>query len=301
MKKYLPVLIACIAVHCSQTNVVFDPVVNKPPVASTSPTSGTLTINVNLTAQGVNHAGKSFSVLVFKNGVLVAAQYNNPAGTTGTEVTGTGGTAGQASLILKSVDSNNCQTAANATLTNGNYDYYFAIQYALETVTMVNTGNAGIGCGANGFIQSSSGGNLYASRGTITVNGDSVLTIGNSNVAKGLQHRFVFAVGTGAGLHSRNFQCYLTDSNINSISSGAAPNVSIYTGATDPAGNASVTTGTGAVTPLPPAGTYRYFCSITMNGGTNFLEVGMDMVAKGWATVTGGGTTSLSQGDFSAL
>lgn len=306
MKKYIPGLIFLALLSCAQSTIVFDPVNNKASTASTAATQGTLTVNVNLTTQGANHQQKPFSVLVFQNGVLMAAQYNN--GTTdGTDRTSI---AGVATLIMKSVDVNGCPTATNATLTNGTYDVYFAIQYAAETVTTVN---AGATCGANGFIEYSSGGNLYTTRTTATVNGDSTVSITNSNNMLGRQHTFTLAVGTGAGFFSKNFRCYVVDPNTSAITTATQP-IALYAGSDNASGD-GCTTGNGvsttlvsgvctptggAQTYLPPGGSYKYFCYIDSDGNATFGNTG-DKVATGSLSVNGANTTYLTSGNFSAV
>lgn len=296
---------------CAQSTIVLDPVNNKIATASTAATQGTLTVNLNLTTQGANHQQKPFSVLVFQSGVLMAAQYNN--GTTdGTDRTST---AGVASLILKGVDVNGCPTATNAALTNGSYDIYFAIQYAAETVTTVN---AGATCGANGFLQYSSAGNLYTSRTTATVNGDSTVSIGNSNNILGRQHTFTIFAGTDASYNAKAFRCYLVDPNTTAITATTQP-IALYAGtigsvltdyygcstgdgvstAVDSVTKACTATG-AAKTYLPPGGSYKYICYINMNGG-GFFDSGQDRVASGTASVNGANTTFLNATAFSTV
>lgn len=302
-------LLFCIA--CEQSTQVFDPVNNKASTASTAATQGTLTVNVNLTTQGANHQQKPFSILVYQNGVLMAAQYNNGA-TDGTDRTST---VGVAALVMKSVDTNNCPTATDASLANGTYDIYFAIQYAAETVATVN---AGAPCGANGFLEYSSGGNLYTTRTTATVNGNSTVSIGNTNNVLGRQHTFTIFAGTDASYNAKAFRCYMVDPNTTGITATTQP-IALYEGAIssvlteyygcstgDGVSTAvdSVTklcSATGAAkTYLPASGSYKYTCYINMNGG-GFFDSGQDRIYTGTASVNGANTTFLNASAFSTL
>ena len=311
MKKSILLAGVLVLAACEQSTMVFDPVNNKASTASTAATQGTLTVNVNLTAQGANHQQKPFSVLVFQNGVLMAAQYNN--GTTdGTDRTST---AGVAALVMKSLDTNNCPTATDASLPNGAYDIYFAIQYAAETVTTVN---AGAPCGANGFLEYSSGGNLYTTRTTVTVNGNSTVSIGNAINMLGRQHTFTIFAGTDASYNGKAFRCYLVDPNATGVTATTQP-IALYVGTIgsvlteyygcstgDGVSTAvdSVTktcTATGAAkTYLPAVGSYKYFCIIDSDNNATFGNTG-DKQASGSLSVNGANTTYLTSGNFSAV
>ena len=169
MMKWV-ILLLLFVLRCEQSTIVFDPVTNKAATASTAPTQGTVTVNVDLSVL-VNAPynkllnNQVFTVSVYGATGLVAGIVDDGTGTT--SATGT------ASVILKASDVSNCITATDATLPNGTYYYYFSINYNGQARTVANTDSAangtGLGCGANGFIQSSTGGNMYASRGTISV------------------------------------------------------------------------------------------------------------------------------------
>ncbi len=306
MKKFIFLAAVLSLAACDQSTIVLDPVNNKVATASTAATQGILTVNLNLTTQGANHQQKPFSVLVFQSGTLMAAQYNNGV-TDGTDRTST---AGVAALVMKSVDVNGCPTTTDATLVNGTYEVYFAIQYAAETVTTIN---AGASCGANGFLEFSSAGNLYTARTTVTVNGNSAVSIGNTNNVLGRQHTFTLAVGSGAGFPSKNFRCYVVDPSTSAISAATQP-IALYAGATDASGDGcttgngvstTVTAGVctptgGAQTYLPPGGSYKYYCYIDSDGNATYGNTG-DKLSTGTLTVNGANTTYLTSGAFSTL
>ncbi|HRP69788.1 MAG TPA: hypothetical protein PLY93_09690, partial [Turneriella sp.] len=130
---------------CIQTTELLQPVNSKP---ITTAAQGTLTLQLNLTA--TEHKNQVFSVLVFQMGTLKAVLTDDGSATTDG--------AGAASVAVKAVDTNNCATATNALLDNGEYNYYFVINYNTLARTAVNTGATGNGCGASGFIDSTAGG-----------------------------------------------------------------------------------------------------------------------------------------------
>lgn len=274
---------------CAQSAQVFVPVnntaINNTPVVA----QNTLTVNVSLTTYGNNHATKPFSILVFQDATLVAAQYND--GTVQTDgyvdnVSPTPDDPAAASVVLNAVNpSTGCPLATPAALANGTYTMYFAIQYAAEGVTTTNPG-----CGANGWIMSSSGGNLYGTKATFPITTNTTYNIGDTIIPKFRQHTFSFATGSGWG-----YRCYVTDINITTYTSTVQP-LSIYERSGD-----GTTTGIGATIHLLPTGVYRYFCYANTNGGADYFETGIDKLATGSLTVTGAGTTSLAASDFSNL
>jgi hypothetical protein len=173
---------------CTQSGQVFEPTNNRAVTATTTPATYTFTLNINITTLGANHQNKPFSALLFRDGTLVAAQYNSGA-TAGTDMTSG---AGAATLVMNGVDTNGCPTATPAALETGSYDLYFAVQYGAETVTITNPNGA---CGASGWIQSSTaGGNLYGVKATaIMVSGNTTFNISNTNLAQFRQHTFQFS------------------------------------------------------------------------------------------------------------
>ncbi|MBN8222109.1 MAG: hypothetical protein J0L53_14390 [Spirochaetes bacterium] len=278
--KNLAITVIAALLGCAQSTVVFDPVQNKAPVASTSPTQGTLTLSINLTAQGANHQNQGFSAFLVQNGNLVAALMQGTASTNGS---------GQATAVLNSVDASRCMIASTpATLQNGSYDLYFAINYNGQTALTVFTT-----CGAPGFLASIPN-NLYALRGQVTISGNTTYSINDSNVSLGKSHTMQLS-GTTPG--TRAFTCWLTDpsatTNIgNHILSG-------FAGTTDGSGNATSTTLSG-VTPLMATGTYKYFCYLNANGNGTTGDSG-DKMASGYATVTGASMTVVSGASFSLI
>lgn len=300
MKKLLLPALFLLPLACEQSTLVFDPVNNKAATASTAATQGTLTLNVTYPATDTPHLGQVFTALLYQNGVLKAGIPDTGAGTT----SGTG----VASVQLLSPNLiSNCLDGTAAILPNGSYDLYFAIHSATDTIVPVNAG----GCAANGFFQYSSISSTYLTgRGSVTINGDSVFNLTNTNTFKGLKHTFV--VAAGAGLNGRPFRCYLVDPNVTAITATTQA-IAIYNGTiTDNVTGDGCTTGDGVTTTvvggacaptgaaktyLTPPGSYKFFCYIDTNGGGFFDPV--DRVASGTATVSGANTTFLNSGAFS--
>jgi hypothetical protein len=283
--RVIPALfVACALSHCAQTEQVFEPVNNRTATASTAATQGTLTLNISLTAQGANHQTKTFGALLYQNGTLMGGI--NADGTSQTDA------AGAATVTVNTVTASNCITNASpVTLTNGTYDLYFAIQYGAETATYVTAA----GCGT-GYIQSSTNAalsNLYTARGSVTINGNTTYSVGDSNSTLGVKHTFEF---NATGLASKNFRCYMVDSNTTSIASTVQP-LSMYTGTTDGAGTASTDGAGGVVHRLSP-GAYKYYCLVDMTSNGAFFDSGVDKVATGTLSVTGANTTLLGSTSF---
>ncbi|MBX3721083.1 MAG: hypothetical protein KF713_04525 [Turneriella sp.] len=290
MRKFVVIIIATL-LGCAQSTVVFDPVQNKPPVVSTSPTQGSVTANINLSVlvNAPNNkvlGGQIFSILLFQDGVVKAAIPGDGSGTTNAS--------GVASVALKAMDASNCVTGTSASLPNGTYQYYFTINYNNgANRTYASTGNTGTSCGA-GYLQYSDAtysyaGNtgLFTSRGTITVQGDTSFTINHTNAALSGPHTFDVS-SAGAG----NYACYVTDPSTVTYSS-TIQLVSYYarTGAGSMTGNAGNTH-------YLPNGVYKYFCYRDVNSAGGFFQTGIDRVAIGTLTVNGANTTYLGTGDF---
>lgn len=301
MKKLLLPLLLLLPIACEQSTLVFDPVNNKAATPSTAATQGTLTLNVTYPAADTPHLNQVFTALLYQNGVLKAGIPDTGAGTT----SGTG----VASVQLLSPDVSNCLNGTAAILPNGSYDLYFAIRSATDTIVGVNAG----GCAANGFFQYSSISSTYLTgRGSVTVNGDSIFNLTDTNTFKGKKHTFV--VAAGLGLDTRPFRCYLVDPNVSAITTTTQA-IAVYNGTiTDNVTGNGCTTGDGvtttvvgvACTPtgaaktyLSPPGSYKYFCYINTNGG-GFFDTG-DRVATGTAVVNDANTTFMNSGAFSDL
>ncbi len=292
MMKWV-ILLLLFVLRCEQSTIVFDPVTNKAATASTAPTQGTVTVNVDLSVL-VNAPynkllnNQVFTVSVYGATGLVAGIVDDGTGTT--SATGT------ASVILKASDVSNCITATDATLPNGTYYYYFSINYNGQARTVANTDSAangtGLGCGANGFIQSSTGGNMYASRGTISVNGNTTVTINDTNTAPAQQHTFQFGTGT-----AMNFRCFVTHADFSAYTANT-PLISLFALSTGADGS---TTGKSGNTHLLPAGAYRYFCYADAQPNGLFFEAPTDKLATGSLNVNGMGTTFLNLGSFLPL
>lgn len=271
-------LLALLLIACSQTEAVYDPANNKVVTPTTTPTSGTLTLKIALADS--NHASQPISALLFQNGILKAAQYDT-ATTDGSK---------NATIVMKSVSTANCPTATDASLTNGTYDLYFSVKYATETRAIVNTGPTAGSCGANGYIDNNSGVNLYGTRASVTINGDTSYTLNSTNVALLKQHTFDFSAAT-----SGDFRCYVTDAN-GTAYSATTHWISYYTRA-----GLGTTTGRSGATNLLPIGTYRYFCYNDAQPNGNFFETGTDKYATGTFSVTGESTTYIVGTSFSTL
>lgn len=267
-------LLCALVIACTQSPQVFAPVNNVAPSGSGTPQAYTLTLNVS--SSNTNHQNQPVSALLFRGGTLQAAQYNAGVTTDGS---------GAASFTLNGVDVNGCPTSTPAALEAGNYTLYFAIQYNAETATSANPLN-GL-CGANGWINSSSGGNLYGTRAELTIASDTTYVINNVNLAQLRQHTFDLNAGGG------EYACLVTDLSVTSYAPTRQP-LALYT-----RNGTGTTTGAGATTFLLPVGTYRYFCSLGAN--TTHFETGSDSGASGTLTVSGAGTTALVAGDFSPL
>lgn len=257
------IMIAAIALfaHCTQSSQVFAPVNNVATPGTTTPPTYTLTLNI--AATNVNHQTKAFSALLFRNGTLFAAQYDAAAQTDGS---------GAATLVLDTVVAGTgCPTVGTpAALEAGTYTLYFAIRYGAETVTWAKPA----GCGGNGWINSSSGGNLYGATATVNVSANTTFTINGTNLALFRQHTFDLQAGAGS------YSCSVTDMSVTASTATMQP-LAVYSRS----GNGT-TTGNGVVTFLLPSGTYRYFCTL---GASN---------ASGNLTVTGATTTALGASDF---
>jgi hypothetical protein len=177
----LVLLVMTLLAACAQSGQVFEPTNNRAVTATTAPTTYTFTLNINITTHGANHQNKPFSALLFRDGTLFAAQYNNGS-TAGTDMTSGTGTA---TLVLNGVDTNGCPTGTPAALEAGTYELYFAVQYAAETPHTLNPVPA---CGGNGWMQSSMNGavagNLYGVKGSVNVTGNTTYNISNANLAQ---------------------------------------------------------------------------------------------------------------------
>ncbi len=280
LKKGLSVFVVFALAHCAQSNVVFDPVVNKPPVASTSPTQGTATVSVTFPSGDATHASQTFTVLLYKDGGLVAGV---PSATV---TTGAGGATVTQTLISPS--GTNCLTGSNATLANGNYDLYFAVRSAGDAnVTFTN--NAIAGCGANGHIQSSDAtATFLTAHATMTINGDTTYSITNGNTSVGVKHTFDIQSGPGS-----TYRCFIVDPNTTTFTSTSHP-LAYYTRT-----GIGTMTGNGAAVNLLPAGTYKYYCYADAAGGASvYFDTG-DKLATGTLTVNNGNTTVLTTASFS--
>ncbi|MFZ5629463.1 MAG: hypothetical protein ACOY5B_10075 [Spirochaetota bacterium] len=262
MKRLLALYVVTLCAHCTQSSQVFAPVNNVATTGTTTPPTYTLTLNV-VTANA-NHQNKAYSALLFRNGTLYAAQYNAGALTDGS---------GAATLVINGVDTGTgCPTATPAALEAGTYTLYFAIQYGAETVTVANPANGS--CGGNGWINSSSGGNLYGTMATLNIAADATYTINSTNLALFRQHTFDLQAGAGS------YSCAVTDMSVSAYSTAMQP-LAVYSRS----GNGT-TTGNGVVTYLLPSGTFRYFCTLGASSSTGNL------------TVTGATTTALGTTDF---
>lgn len=241
------VIMGCaILMACTQSSQVFAPVNN---VTPTPPVAAQNTLTVNLDLSSANYQNQNFSVLLFQNGALMAAQYNSgaPAATDGT---------GKATLVLNGVDGSNCPTAAPAELDNGSYTLYFAIQYAGDTVTTINPG-----CGANGWIQSSAGNNLYGAKMSVTMTGDTTVNVTDLNLPQFRGHTFTLPASPGG-----SYICYVTDIGVTAFTATTQALAKFTrSGAGD-------TTGDGATNYLPED-MYKYFCESGALKATGVLTI----------------------------
>lgn len=261
MKRALAFAITAALAHCTQSSQVFAPVNNV--VADNPATPATYTLTLSIASPNANHQNQPFSALLFRNGTLYAAQYNSGVQTDGS---------GAATVILNGVDQGTgCPTATPAALSAGVYTLYFAIQYGAESVTTESP----TGCGPNGWINSSSGGNLYGVAAAVNLSADTTYTINGTNLALFRQHTFDITAGAGA------YSCAVTDLSV-TTNLATTQAFAVYARS----GNGT-TTGSGATTFLLPSGTYRYFCN---RDGTSH--------ASGSLTVTGATTTALGASDF---
>lgn len=282
--KFLSFAVFTAIIGCAQSTVVFDPVQNKAPGLPVFATEGTVTLSVNLTAQGANHQNQAFSALLFQSGVLKASLTQNGSFTTNGS--------GQGTAVMRSVTASNCMDTTSAILPNGNYDLYFAINYAGQAIGTVFSPS----CGAPGFLASLPN-NLYDLRSNVTINGNTTFTINDVKVAVGKTHSFQF---TGVTPGSRRFLCNLFDPNASSYTSH--PLAVYQTSAvalTDAGGNGTITTSFSLVISLP-LGTYKHFCFVDVNNNANIGDSG-DKMAVGYTTVTGFNTTYLANSDFSIM
>ncbi len=260
MKRALAAALLLALTHCTQSAQVFAPVNNVTSSGATTPPTYTLTLNI--ASSNVNHQNKPFSALLFRSGVLYAAQYDAAAQTDGS---------GAATLVLDGIDTAGCPTVGTpASLEAGSYTLYFAIRYGAETVTFAKP----TGCPGNGWINSSIGGNLYGVLATVNISANTTFTVNGTNLALFRQHTFDLQAGGGS------YTCTVTDVSVTSIFATTQP-LAAYTRTGD-----GTTTGSGATTFLLPTGTYRYFCSLGASNATGVL------------TVTGAATTALGASDF---
>lgn len=261
MKRTLIFAIIAALANCTQSSQVFAPVNNVATGGTTTPPTYTLTLNI--ASANANHQTKPFSALLFRNGTLYAAQYDAAAQTDGT---------GAATLVLDGVDSmTGCPTVGTpAALEAGTYTLYFAIRYGAETVSWAKP----TGCGGNGWINSSSGANLYGTTATVSITANTNYTINGTNLVLFRQHTFDLQAGAGS------YSCAVTDMSVTASSATMQP-LAVYSRS----GNGT-TAGNGAVTFLLPSGTYRYFCTLGASSSSGNL------------TVTGATTTALGTTDF---
>ncbi|MFO1528029.1 MAG: hypothetical protein U1F16_18800 [Turneriella sp.] len=278
---------------CAQSTIVLDPVTNKAAAASTAPTQGTVTVNVNIPT----HTNRPFTVLLYQNGTLMAGLAIGSASTDAS---------GVASVQLLSPDTNNCLVGAAATLPNGTYQLYFAIRAIGDMV--ISTANAGA-CG-NGYLQYSDVDTSFRHhRSNLTVNGNTTYNITTSNTSLGMVHKFLF---DATGFAGAQYRCYVVDTNVTGITATTQP-IALYvgtlssgTGCTTGDG-ASTTIVSGICTPtagvtqsyLPAVGSYKYFCYVNTNGGS-FLETG-EKLAAGTMNVTGANTTYFNASSFTTV
>jgi hypothetical protein len=261
MKRFTALALIAFLSQCTQSSQVFAPVNNVASAGTATPLTYTLTLNV--ASSRTEHQNQSFSALLFRNGTLFAAQYDAAVTTNGS---------GAATIVLDGVDSaTGCPTVGTpAALEAGTYTLYFAIRYGVETATWAKP----TGCGGNGWINSSSGGNLYGTTASVQINGNTTFTVNGTNLALFKQHTFELQAGAGT------YSCAVTDISVTTSSPTMQP-LAVYS-----RNNAGTTTGDGTVTFLLPSGTYRYFCSKGASTATGVL------------TVTGATTTYLSSSDF---
>jgi hypothetical protein len=280
----LVLLVMTLLAACAQSGQVFEPTNNRAVTATTAPTTYTFTLNINITTHGANHQNKPFSALLFRDGTLFAAQYNNGS-TAGTDMTSGTGTA---TLVLNGVDTNGCPTGTPAALEAGTYELYFAVQYAAETPHTLNPVPA---CGGNGWMQSSMNGavagNLYGVKGSVNVTGNTTYNITNTNLVQFRQHTFAFTAGFA------NYRCNVAILNATSYIEPVQP-LAIFTRAGD-----GSTTGGTATYNLLPVGTYKYFCSGSADGA--HFQSGADSQATGTFTVTHTGVTNLNPAAFTLI
>lgn len=262
MKQRIALALVALVARCAQSSQVFAPVNNVATTGTTTPPTYTLTLHIATT--NANHRNKAYSALLFRNGTLYAAQHNAGTLTDGS---------GAATLVINGVDTGTgCPTATRAALEAGTYTLYFALQYGAETVTVANPANGS--CDGNGWINSSSGGNLYGTTATLNIAADASFTINSTNLALFRQHTFDLQAGAGS------YSCAVTDMSVSAYSATMQP-LGVYSRS----GNGT-TTGNGVVTYLLPSGTYRYFCRLGAGS------------ASGNLTVTGATTTALDTSDF---
>ncbi len=275
---------AVLLAACTQSGQVFEPTNNRAITATAAPATYTFTLNVNITALGANHQGKPFSALLFKDGVLFGAQYNNGA-TAGTDLTSGTGTA---TLVLSGVNTNGCPTGTPAALEAGTYEVYFAVQFAAEIAHTVNPDTL---CNPGGWLQSSMNGavagNLYGVKGSVNVTGNTTYNITNTNLVQFRQHTFAFTAGFA------NYRCNVAILNATSYIEPVQP-LAIFTRAGD-----GSTTGGTATYNLLPVGTYKYFCSGSADGA--HFQSGADSQATGTFTVTNTGVTNLNPAAFTLI
>jgi len=268
---------------CTQSEQVFEPTNNRAVTATTTAATYTFTLNINITTHAANHQNKPFSALLFRDGTLYAAQYNNGA-TAGTDMTSGTGTA---TLVMNGVDTNGCPTATPAAIEAGTYELYFAVQYGAETPHTLNPAPA---CGGNGWLQSSmngaSAGNLYGVKASVNVTGNTTYNISNTNLAQFRQHTFSFTAGFA------NYRCNAALLNATSYLVPPQP-LAIFSRV----GDGSMTGGTATYN-LLPVGTYKYFCSGSADG--NHFQTG-DSQATGTFTVTHTGVTNLNAAAFTVI
>lgn len=273
--NFFSIAVLFAASHCAQSDVVYDPVVNKAAVASTDPTQGTATISVTL---GTNNAGQNLSVVVYQNGTLVGGIPSSAAvnaGAAGVTIT--------SSLLAPTVA--NCLTGSAVTLANGTYDLYFSVRAVGDSNVTYSQAS---GCG-NSFIQSSNNSvDFIAMHGTLTIKGDTTYNINTANATSGSKHTFDIQTGPGS-----SYRCFVVDPNVTTFTSTSQP-VAYYTRT-----GVGTMDGNSPATNYLPNGFYKYYCHADAAvGPTTYFDPG-DKVATGTLTVNDGNTTVLNTANFS--
>ena len=292
---------------CAQSTITVEPAKNEPIPISTTPTSGTLTLNVSFTTD-INYQNQKFSALLFKSGVLVGG-LNDLSTTDAT---------GVRTVVVKASDpTNDCLTATDAILPNGTYDLYFAINYQSSATTNITAPT----CGANGWLMYSANTFFNGARLTVTIKGntsyliekydfDNTLVIPQIHIHRATlaqMYSYTFSLSGLAAQDTRNVQCYLFDA-LTTLDPAARLTlltrqpIGKMTGVI--AAGAATLTGIGANLTVVPSTFYRYLCLIDAVGTATagFTDVG-DLYATGTLGVDGAPTniTSLTAASFTAL